>query len=226
MIKYLLLGAVAATGLVFVGPAAVAPAIAHAPQSFDCNKASGRAEKLICADSDLGIADKELGDTYKQLLAHSPAGEQAKIRAGQRAWLTRRDGCADGKCLTALYEARQSWLWSEIARQGEFRRRNVSRVGQCEVTTIEEIGPRLEGGDRPNESGTSVSFANGVSQVSYELERPVAQSRTGDRVRVCLVSIPRNCPKGDDRGREYAVTNLRTGGKWRMPDSQHMCGGA
>ena len=43
---------------------------------------------------------------------------------------------------------------------------------------------------------------------------------------MCLTSIPKHCPPGDDRGRKYTATNLRTRGSWSMADSQHMCGGA
>jgi hypothetical protein len=75
-------------------------------------------------------------------------------------------------------------------------------------------------------SGSSVIFVNGGSQVSYEQETAVDASRPGDPVKMCLVSIPRHCPPGDDRGREYKTTNLRTHKSWRLPDSEHMCGGA
>lgn len=98
-----------------------------------------------------------------------------------------------------------------------------TRVGACVNTTIEEVGTRLEG---VADSGSAVSFSNGGSQVSYDTIPTIAQSRTGDPVRMCLVSIPKGCPKGDDRGREYKTTNLRTHKTWRLPDSAHMCGGA
>ena len=198
--------------------------------SFDCEKAATRTEKLICSDTTLSEADGRLEFTYLSLLRHAPAARQAAIRARQRAWLGRRDICADKNCMSDLYYAREDSLREELERWNRMLRQSVSRVGQCQVTTIEYIGPRLgnvpTSDDRPDEAGTSVGFANGVDLVSYDYERPVARSRVGDRVRVCLVSIPKNCPPGDDRGRFYAATNLRTGGKWRMPDSQHMCGGA
>jgi hypothetical protein len=56
--------------------------------------------------------------------------------------------------------------------------------------------------------------------------REVDESRPGDRVSMCLVSIPKDCPPGDDRGRTYKATNKRTGHTWTLPDSEHMCGGA
>ncbi len=61
------------------------------------------------------------------------------------------------------------------------------------------------------------------------LLRPTAavdRSRPGDPVRICLVSIPKHCPPGDNRGRTYKTTNLRTHRAWTLPDSEHMCGGA
>jgi hypothetical protein len=103
------------------------------------------------------------------------------------------------------------------------------RIGQCSQTTISEIGTRLEDGGtgRPvPDSGSAVSFANGGSQVSYETVPPIVRSRVGDKVTMCLVFIPRHCPPGDDRGRQYKTTNLRTHQSWRLPDSQHSCGGA
>lgn len=98
-------------------------------------------------------------------------------------------------------------------------------VGECVETTIERIGGRLEG-DPGFESGMGLLYANGGRQVSYERDPGVKHSQPGDPVRMCLVSIPQGCPPGDDRGRVYVTTNLRTGGSWEMPDSQHMCGGA
>ncbi len=96
-------------------------------------------------------------------------------------------------------------------------------VGECVETTITLLGPRLEGAP---ESGSSVQYENGMAQVEYDVLPGVANSRVGDEVRVCLLSVPENCPPGDDRGRMYSGTNLRTGESWSAPDSQHMCGGA
>lgn len=97
-----------------------------------------------------------------------------------------------------------------------------TRVGQCVTTTIAAVGTRL---GTPG-SGSAVRFTNGGSGVSYSTVAAVDQSRPGDPVRMCLVSVPKNCPPGDDRGKEYATTNLRTHKSWRLPDSAHSCGGA
>lgn len=100
-----------------------------------------------------------------------------------------------------------------------------TQVGACSQSTISFIGGRLEG-DNNFETGTAIEFDNGGVQISYDREEGVVNSRIGDPVRICLVSIPEGCPPGDDRGRDYVTTNLRTGSSWEMPDSAHMCGGA
>lgn len=98
-----------------------------------------------------------------------------------------------------------------------------TRIGQCAGTRVKEVGTRLE--NTPG-SGSLVTFTNGGVQVSYDQVREVDESRPGDRVSMCLVSIPKDCPPGDDRGRTYKTTNKRTGQSWTLPDSEHMCGGA
>ncbi|HEY5070523.1 MAG TPA: hypothetical protein VII63_00685 [Caulobacteraceae bacterium] len=103
------------------------------------------------------------------------------------------------------------------------------RVGQCVTTRIRAVTTRLEDGvtHQPEPgSGSAVKFTNGGYQVSYETIGAISRSRGGDRVRMCLVSIPQDCPAGDARGREYRTTNLRTGQSWRLPDAEHGCGGA
>jgi hypothetical protein len=98
-----------------------------------------------------------------------------------------------------------------------------SKVGQCADTTIRQIGTRLEG---IADSGDAVSYANGGYQVDYGTIKGLKDSRAGDPVKLCLTSLPENCPPSDDRGKSYKATNLRTHQSWNAFDSEHMCGGA
>lgn len=103
------------------------------------------------------------------------------------------------------------------------------RVGTCARTTVDEVTQRLQDGGTGRvipDSGSAVRFANGLYQVSYDQVAPLNQSRRGDPVFVCLVALPENCPPGDERGRVYTATNLRTYESWTLPDSAHSCGGA
>ncbi len=103
-----------------------------------------------------------------------------------------------------------------------------TQVLKCGGSIIAEIGPRLEG-DKNFESGAHVWLRNNGVSVAYQEDvslTAIKNSKVGDHVLVCLVFIPKDCPKGDDRGKIYTITNLRTLESWTLPDSQHSCGGA
>jgi hypothetical protein len=101
-------------------------------------------------------------------------------------------------------------------------------VGQCSTTRIKDVETRLQEADNTPvpDSGSAVVFVNGGYQVSYETIGAITHSRAGDPVRMCLVTIPHPCPRGDNRGRIYKTTNLRSHRSWTLPDSEHSCGGA
>jgi hypothetical protein len=102
-----------------------------------------------------------------------------------------------------------------------------TQVLGCGGGTIAEITSRLEANGKPiPESGSAVVFKNGGSGVSYDIVPAIQNSRVGDHVLICLVFVPKGCPPGDDRGKIYTVTNLRTLESWTLPDSEHSCGGA
>lgn len=101
--------------------------------------------------------------------------------------------------------------------------------GQCLNTAISKIGTRLiDGitGENIEGSGSQVEYANGEHGTSYESVQSIENSKVGDTVNLCLVSIPKGCPIGDDRGYVYKATNVRTGEQWSLPNSEHGCGGA
>lgn len=104
-----------------------------------------------------------------------------------------------------------------------------TKIGQCTNTTIKDVTTRLQEGPTYKPvpgSGSAIDFVNGGYQVSYDTIDEITQSRAGDPVTMCLVSIPKGCPPGDNRGLTYKTTNLRTYGTWTLPDAEHMCGGA
>ena len=72
--------------------------------SFDCAKASRRAERLVCATPALAKLDKELARDYRQ--ARSATQDVEALAREQRRWLARRDRCSDVGCLRASYEDR------------------------------------------------------------------------------------------------------------------------
>jgi hypothetical protein len=121
----------------------------------------------------------------------------------------------------------------------------LDKPTDCVMTRIKSIHGRLEGSS-PRESGAAVEYENGAYGVQYQLgdnpdkdqpgysdywqqktyEDNIVASRVGDPIKLCLVSIPLHCPKGDGRGREYTALDLRNHRWWNLGDSEHMCGGA
>lgn len=200
--------------------------IPESATSFDCKKAKLRVEQMICHNMILAMEDGSMGESlYFMKREATPAGRAALIRS-QRAWLERRNSCADYQCVETAYEHRLRELQRIADVRARYMMRNVTRVGQCETTKIDWIGPRLEEVEGEAPDGTSVRFEDGVGQVSYDREPEVLASRVGDPARVCLLSIPHNCPPGDERGKVYRVKNIRTGKRWELSNSSHSCGGA
>ncbi|MCR0984440.1 lysozyme inhibitor LprI family protein [Roseomonas populi] len=211
--------------------------------SFDCARAAAPDERAVCADPRLSELDDLLGAANRQARAEATSDEAPRLTVVARGILADRRGCGARRgCLLAVYAggiesyrrfgsstSLPNWLSATDMAEGAAPESNAppARIAACTATRVADIGARLEG-EGPGEfsSGTSVVFANGVRQVSYEREEAVIASKPGDRVVMCLTVIPRACPPGDDRGRYYSVTNLRTRASWSLPDSQHLCGGA
>jgi len=96
-------------------------------------------------------------------------------------------------------------------------------VGTCWVTRVKVVETRLEG---VAGSGSAIEYVDGNVQTSYEAVRGIDHSRKGDRVRLCIAELPRDCPPGDHRGVVFRAVNLRTREHWKEQDYEHGCGGA
>ena len=104
------------------------------------------------------------------------------------------------------------------------------KVGECADTTItsitdrygEDLSLRAKKGTDP---GTIVRFSNSGVQVSMRRENSIAKSQVFDKVNMCLVQVPKDCPD-DIRGRVYRTTNLRTKESWSLANDVRSCGGA
>jgi hypothetical protein len=103
------------------------------------------------------------------------------------------------------------------------------KVGECDDTTItsitdrygEDLTPRAKKGSDP---GTIVRFSNSGVQVSMRRENSIVHSQVFDKVNMCLVEVPKECPD-DIRGRVYRTTNLRTKESWSLANDVKNCGG-
>jgi uncharacterized protein len=221
---------------------------AQAPKpSFDCAKARTADERTICSDARLAELDRTVSLAY----ARVPKNLREGAKGDAKELLAARGKCGDDRLciLEQQVGAIETFAglgapvhvppWVGAYRLDLVKAKGLppepgipTQVGRCTLTKITEITTRFGGklgATRPapgEDHGTVVTYENKLVGISYGYEEGVAQSRVGDEALVCLVSIPQNCPPGDDRGRMYSGTNLRTKSSWQLSDSQHMCGGA
>lgn len=61
--------------------------------SFDCAKATGQVEQLVCKDAGLAALDRKLADAYAKALKGWPANVAQEQRTFQRGWIKGRNDC-------------------------------------------------------------------------------------------------------------------------------------
>jgi uncharacterized protein/heat shock protein HslJ len=61
--------------------------------TFDCAKASGQVEQLICKDPELAALDRKMAEVYAAAMKRFPANIAAQERATQRGWIKGRNDC-------------------------------------------------------------------------------------------------------------------------------------
>ena len=70
--------------------------------TFDCAKASGAVETLICKDAALSALDQTLADVYKAAAAKATGPMAATLRAEQRGWIGGRNECWKARPATPM----------------------------------------------------------------------------------------------------------------------------
>jgi uncharacterized protein YecT (DUF1311 family) len=144
-------------------------ALAEGP-TFNCAKAQGEVEKLICSDASLTALDRKLDSVYKAASAKAKGKLASQLRGEQRGWVKGRNDCwkANGQetwitatwtvntvkgCVDAQYRLRTSELqavWRLLpprtvsyACQNNPANEAVANFFETDPATI-----RLERGDR------------------------------------------------------------------------------
>jgi len=87
-----------------------ATSLTLASPSFDCSKAAGEVEQLICRDQPLAELDQNLAEVYESAMKRLPTDEHAKTRAMQRGWIKGRNDCWKAEdvrgCVEVSYQIR------------------------------------------------------------------------------------------------------------------------
>ncbi|WP_196793216.1 pentapeptide repeat-containing protein [Erythrobacter litoralis] len=79
--------------------------------SFDCAKASIKAEVLICAEYQSGLRhmDRDLSSLYRHAVKRGATSQRE-----QRAWLRQRNRCDSAECVAQAYQARMDALFGAV----------------------------------------------------------------------------------------------------------------
>jgi uncharacterized protein len=83
------------------------PSVTQAePPTFDCSKATGEVETLICKDAALAALDRRLAETYRAAQAKASDELAKALRVEQRGWISGRNDCwkaSDQTWITATW---------------------------------------------------------------------------------------------------------------------------
>ncbi len=218
--------------------------------SFDCRRAHMSDEIAICSDRHLSELDS-IG-TVAFNIGKQRAGSRGLL-ANAQALLVARIACksdkalhsgdSPGRCAPAVsaveYPGDDSRLGSvNITLSSPAPPRSVRSIARPH-RPMRDDGRSTEIADRFGNELASLSTGrtaiperrslSPMAAVRFPISgsRRSRRSRVGDSVLACALSkFLEDCPLGDDRGKVYATTNMRTGEAWSLPDLQHMCGGA
>ena len=178
------------------------PAAVHAQgPAFDCTKAQGEVEKLLCSDPALAALDRKLDEIYQAATAKATGDMARQLRTEQRGWIKGRNDCwkANGQqtwitatwtvdtvdgCVAAQYRLRTSELqsyWRLVppktvlyACQNNPANEVVANFFETDPATI-----RLERGDR-----TVTLWQVGAGSEGYFEGQNVSLRHTGNTVSV------------------------------------------
>jgi len=159
---------------------ALALAIAFAPglvraegPAFDCSKAEGTVEKLICADAGLSGLDRKLHEVYEAALAKSRDDVPRVLRAEQRGWIKGRDECWKAEGAGGPVYLTASWTAANVhdCVEGQYQLR-ISEL-QATMHLVPEKGPVFFAcEDNP---------ANEIVATFFDTDPKTARLERGDR---------------------------------------------
>jgi len=108
----------------------------------------------------------------------------------------------------------------------------LKKRGDCKKDKVSELIVS-KNGDKGDESLQSfiVKYQSGIigfysicGMQKCGIPRGLKGVKINDDVELCLIDELAYCPFGDERGKAYQATNLRTGGKWVLRGSIKGCG--
>ena len=151
---------------------AAAPLRAEGP-AFNCAKADGEVEELICQDEGLAALDRKLDEVYKAALDKAKNEVPPVLKAEQRGWIKGRNECwkATGADNPAFLTA--SWQATSVRDcvEGQYRLR-ISEL-QARYRLVPMKGPVFYACEN--------NPANEIVATYFETDPPTAYVERGDR---------------------------------------------
>jgi uncharacterized protein len=93
--------------LATVALALAAPVPAAA--ALDCSRARSNAEKMLCSNSRLAMAEERMAYAFREAIRHG--ADPSALMQSQRRWTTEiRDACNEVECMLKAYEDRTAEL--------------------------------------------------------------------------------------------------------------------
>lgn len=141
--------------------------------AFDCTKASGAIEKLICGDEGLSALDRKLDGVYKAALAKARDDMPTVLRAEQRGWVKGRDECWKAKGEDNPVFLTESW-------KATTERACVEGQYQIRIAEI-QVQYQLAPSKKPVFFACNNDPRNEVVATFFETDPPAARFERGDR---------------------------------------------
>lgn len=175
-----------------------APALGSAA-SFDCAKASTKVEKLVCADAALSAQDETLAAVYRQAASLTLGGSEP--RQSQRAWMKRRNACADADCIAQAYATRIAELADAIGQDlgaeaiaGSYVRQDPAFTSERDpaairVRALADGRVAIEGDASWVGNAETGNVHVGTIEGEYELRAGVIEYRDGDDEWSCVLTL-------------------------------------
>ena len=120
-------------------------AIAASP-AFECQKADGEVEKMICKDESLAALDVQLSHLFQMAKAEKQSEERSKeMLAMQRGWIKGRNDCwkSDDKheCIIDNYVSRIHELYSEYPKLKSDNQSGSLGPYQVKCPSLKSVAP-------------------------------------------------------------------------------------
>jgi len=80
-----------------------------APAAQDCSRARSNAEKMLCSNSRLALAEERMAYAFREAIRRG--ADPSALMQSQRRWTTEiRDACNEVECMLKAYEDRTAEL--------------------------------------------------------------------------------------------------------------------